>query len=999
MRKPATVRRSARRRFPLGLRHTVRLALVAFLTMTMSLVGTASATAAAAGTRASTTPPMAASALAADNTALTNLSSCLTNRKVGELVLLIDTSASLKGAGGADPSGVRVDAAQALLARLTDSLLNSAVTIDVAIAGFAENVRELNDFTPLTADTLPVLNSTVEQFRTLDDGPETDYWTALTWLNQKLQTRAATRSPGGPVCSFAFWFTDGELDIVPRNVSSPGNEPYQSETKPIPGFEQARISGDNQSAIEKAIESDMCRPGGVADQMRSAEITLISVGLGKKTFDLVRRYTENSVNNCGQLPGTGTFIPAASVADLFAAMGAFPDFPEVIVTDLCQQAPAPCASHTFALDNTIGKVRLSAAVSDEAGTALIPSKDLRVELTAPNGEKVSLTADNPAPVAITQTTVAHSWYATGGLTATMTRPAGADWAGTWNLTFIDVTNSHPGAVSKFVLVLSSDFQVVPTVAGAPWRVGQPSGEIRLVPKTLDGADVVVTELPPSANVKAELVLPDGSLVPLEATLGQPITRPIPEGSPPGAATVRVELNITLAGKALQPVKRETTVDIQPPFGVPFLSPADQVVDFGVVQGVDARSATLAVRGPDTGNGCVSVAPGQMAGVPTAGMTIGLSGAGAAAGCYQVPQGQTVNVPLTLTPSEQGRGLLTGKLAVTLWSEENPGQRTTASADYRLAMERLPNLGVKIWVLVIAGLIFVAITLGLMALARRLSARFPEPERALRSLSLEVKIGSGGLTKGDGQPLALPREGWTAVQPPGAGRRTLMIAGVLLKAKAGWRLTEPGYAVLDDSVAADSVGYCSAEPHHDAEGRPRLPLAVQGTWTLLVPRRIAASPLDEVSGRLLVVVAADAEDRDRQRLLDSAARDAPSAMSELRKLVRESSRNGDGNLPPRPPAHQQGPSTSDPDGWDVPATSTAGGWTAGQRPVDDWGTPSSAPQSSPPQGTGWNAPPGGGWDAPPPGVAGRPGSAPYSPPPGWGSSSSGRPGASGDDDWR
>src|ERR1700712_3359723 len=48
---------------------------------------------------------------------LADLSACLADRKVGDLVLLVDTSGSLGGDTGTDPTAVRVAAAQALLGR------------------------------------------------------------------------------------------------------------------------------------------------------------------------------------------------------------------------------------------------------------------------------------------------------------------------------------------------------------------------------------------------------------------------------------------------------------------------------------------------------------------------------------------------------------------------------------------------------------------------------------------------------------------------------------------------------------------------------------------------------------------------------------------------------------------------------------------------------------------------------------------------------------------
>jgi hypothetical protein len=184
----------------------------------------------------------------------------------------------------------------------------------------------------------------------------------------------------------------------------------------------------------------------------------------------------------------------------------------------------------------------------------------------------------------------------------------------------------------------------------------------------------------------------------------------------------------------------------------------------------------------------------------------------------------------------------------------------------------------------------------------------------------------------------------------------MLSGVLLSARAGWRLTEPGYAEVDD---AGSVGACSAPPRSDSRGRARLPLSVQGTWTVLVPHPLAISPLHEVSGRLLLVVDTASDDQIRRQLISSAERDAPAAVEQSRQLAKAAAPTSESEPPASPAPTGNG---SPYPAFGQPA---AGGWGAPE--PNGWG--GAAPAGWPGQGGGSPAPAPGDWGSAPPGGPG------------------------------
>ena len=331
-----------------------------------------------------------------DSPVLADLSACLAEKKVGDLVLLVDTSGSLGGDTGTDPTAVRVAAAQALLGRLAASFAQIGAQVDVGIAGFDDDVTQVVDFTPLNNDAVPALDAALQSFAVRDRGAETDYWSALTWLNSTLQAKGQTRGNElGTSCQFAIWFTDGEFTISPRDGSSdPGLDPLTSETKNIPGFEDVPLTSTDQAAAAKgAAQDELCRVGGPADQMRAAGITLIGVGLGTEgaedpKFSFVRNYVENASGSCGGEPSRGVFVPATSVGDLFLALDKIGELGSATQNPdpqkICQVQICPEGTYSFKLDNTLSKVHLAAVVADGSG-ALIRS-GIQVEITPPGGQ-------------------------------------------------------------------------------------------------------------------------------------------------------------------------------------------------------------------------------------------------------------------------------------------------------------------------------------------------------------------------------------------------------------------------------------------------------------------------------------------------------------------------------------------------------------------------------------------------------------------------------------
>ena len=716
----------------------------------LAAAGLLTATAASAASMASANSANVVGAPAiADSPALQALSACLAEKKTGDLVVLIDTSGSLSGAGDppsvpTDPTDVRVAGAQALLGGLADSFDRTGANVDVTVAGFADDVTTAVPFTPLTGSALSGLDDQVAQFSDWDRGAETDYWTALNWLNRTLQDKAQQR-PGGPgsTCQFAIWFTDGEFTISPRDgKSDAGLDPLTPGPKNIPGFEDNPLTnGDSASGAKDAARNELCRtPGGTADQMRASGITLIGVGLGGEDadrFDFVRNYTENPDGSCGALPGEGVFVPVTSVGDLFLQLSALGELDQTTTTDgghgLCQGQPCPEGSYTFKLDNTISAVHL-AAVVDDGSKALIRT-GIEVVITPPSGEPLSIVGNGPdTGTASTDLAAAnYEWYSGGPLGVELTRGSGKNWTGDWKITFVDTTGEHPNAVSNIAVTLTSDFALAPVpVDPDSWRVGQ-SAAVRFQPQTLDGAPIELSQLPVGFSATAEVHLPgaDRPVIEVPVSLTEPSTIDLPSDGDAGLAIVAASVDGQVAGQPLGTVTRQATVAVQPPFGAPTLALPDQVVDFGPTDGVKPKTAALTLQGPEEGDGCVTVTAGPVQGPRDVSAQITTPNG---AECYPIPKGQSSEVPLTLTPSAEGNGRLTGDIIVALAPAADPDRTSDQVVRFHLDMKRLPNPEAKIAVLIAALLIGLLIPLwscGWCAGCRPDSHR-PRPRRCSRS---------------------------------------------------------------------------------------------------------------------------------------------------------------------------------------------------------------------------------------------------------------------------
>ncbi|MGY1730328.1 vWA domain-containing protein [Geodermatophilus sp. SYSU D01045] len=878
------------------------------------------------------TGPAAAAPSPVGTAALQDLGACLADQQQADVLLLVDESGSL---GRTDPDDTRVAAAQLLLARLADTAARSGATIDLAVSGFSAGVRGALDWSPLTEGSLPDASAAVADFAGRDDGFETDYWTALTTARQQLvdhRDPAAARP-----CQALVLFTDGQYELSPRDTDAERRQ--YGETLPIPGAEGVPITSD-EAATQVAVagEADLCRPGGVADQLREDRILLIALGLSGDGVDLglLGRIAESAAPDpCGQAAPYGLFLPADDVQDLVLAFDAVgdPANPPQPVDEkgVCVGAACPQQAHAFTLDASITSIHL-VGTSDAAGIDVLVQPP-----GVPQPQLLRYDAARPTGVLPAGAVgLDYTWYADGAFSVDAAIPAGgANWSGTWRVVFVDPTGRNPDAVTRTQLTIQADLAAV-VDADVEWRVGEDPGTVPFVLVRSDGTPATLGDPAPTLALDVALRADDGTEAVLAtavpgARLGAvPLT--VPADFPPGPAELRTSLAVTtVSGQVLQPQVRTAQVDVLPPLGFPTV--AADPVDFGRLEGTEP-SDTVTI--PVTGPGCVWVESATLDVHPAGvGEVAATSPYDSAEKCLEVPQGETGELTVQLSSGVVDAGDLQGDLVLRAAPEGVDGaEREDRAVDVRVAyaaqLVRPADTGVLIGVFLAALVVGIGLPVLVFLLGRRIAAKLPD--KPLQSTVLDVRVGPVGLSGA-----ALDRA-WDPVPPPGGGRKQAVLSGVPVRARAGVKLTEAGFAEVQDPAR---VGVSGAPGGRAAKSlAARLPLALAGSWTLLLDRTTAASDAAEVPARLLLVVDAAAPAEQREALLARARAEGPGAVDSLRGAARESADAP--TAPPAPPDPFGGPGGTPPGGG--PAPDPFGGSPAPAWPGGGGSWPPAAPTS-------------------------------------------------------
>ncbi|MDQ6754503.1 MAG: VWA domain-containing protein, partial [Actinomycetota bacterium] len=338
-------------------------------------------------------PAAAISALPASGaepvpTRVDSFRACIAGGGTTDLLLLIDESSSLRGS---DPDNARVTSAAYLIEQLTKSANASKAKVNVAISAFANSYNVVEGWTALSSATLPQLQGSIGSLKDRVNGMETDYWTALDGARKSLAAQSASR-PNGQSCQAVVWFTDGGISYTVRQNDA-DKAAFGSEKPFAPGIQISNEAAAEQ--VRQAAMGDICRSGGVADQLRSSGIALFGIGLQGGSGDpsdfsflqsVVTAKSAAQGPDCGTLtvPVPGEFHLATDIDSLLLAFDGISSpgsRPIAQETGICQVSRCLDQAHRFVLDQSTPSVRVL-ATADGTG--------LQASVMSPSGRIIEL---------------------------------------------------------------------------------------------------------------------------------------------------------------------------------------------------------------------------------------------------------------------------------------------------------------------------------------------------------------------------------------------------------------------------------------------------------------------------------------------------------------------------------------------------------------------------------------------------------------------------------
>lgn len=818
------------------------------------------------------TPASAAPAGAA----VSDFGACLAAQRSGDLLLMIDESSSLQTS---DPSGARIDSATYLLNQLDKYRESSGVQLDVAVSGFADSYEVETDWTALDADTLPDVVTSVEGFRDRTDGIDTDYWLALDGARQTL-AQQDTSIEGADPCQAIAWFSDGKIDFTPR---ADVRKPY-AESLPLDSSDSV------QRVVEAATES-ICRPGGVADQLRSSGVVVFGIGLAAGTaapsdFDTMRSIATgepSGTTTCGNIasPSPGDFYLAQNIDDLLFAFDAFSTPGQAPLTreaGVCAVTVCEEGKHRFVLDDSIDSV-------DVLGSADVPG--LIPTLVAPDGSELPLpVSDGVVTQSVSGVGVTYQWQSDRTLSFELANSDSPSWQGSWALAFVDPTGDSAGARSRSNIHISGNLY--------PEWIGQRTTAIHsgesAVPVDLAIVDADRVEVDPEsllgrASLSVVLIQRDGSQTVVGADIpkeqiGEPLSLDL-SAVPPGDATVRLTLNVTTAdattssgdtepGTALAPQSVDVPLSVSPPIGFPSVAPA---IDFGTIEGAGSTRVEVPVTGP----GCVWLPspsqPDVLASPDGVGAVgIATSGATSIAECNPLTDGAQGSVPLELTIDNAANGTVNGTVRLLVAPAGEEDRAVPVDVAFTADLQKPLDTSNALVALLVALILGPGVPLLLLYAGKWFTARIPA--RTLKAQQFPITL-SGNTVLRDGAPFRLhDRDLIEVVRGLERPSRSVDAAGVRLRTHVGWSPVGAGFVTAS---SPGRIGASSESPATHGKAREaRLPLAVHNTWFVLHDPQ---GPADTAS--VVLLIGDDAGATVRASVVDDMTNRLPAVLATLR----------------------------------------------------------------------------------------------------------------------
>ncbi len=822
--------------------------------------------------------------------AIDDLVGCVQGSRRLLVLMLIDESASLKQT---DPQNRRVDAARGAL----DSLIALATTegssspeVQVALAAFSNEYRPVRDWTVAGDDTAAALNDSLDEFARFHDGIDTDFVNALSAGREALADKSAeiTTAGGGAPCRAVLLFTDGGFDIAVR--TSEADQERLGTTKPYaPGLELT--SRASVQKAEAAGRKELCRPGGLADQLRNDDVTLLTVAL---SGDVARRAqlplaaattgkadgytcgTETERTHGAYLPAEGVDVLVTRFNEVGTRLAGGNLLPGANTVKVCGDDSCDEGTRKFLLDKSLRRAQI---------LALPPKAGAVLELDGPGGDPVRITKAGRTDVG--GVTVVAREVSGRGLTLDLERPKDlAAWKGEWSVALLDPKGNQKGDEATLQVYVFSDISVSlgkteALVRGKPSKVTASLN----VPKGVKAEDVVAT-----ATAEARFRNPITGAVDTVPLTGPPVGPFTGTYTPPADATANalvasVEVRMTTTSRAaLVSQSAPAELLLKRPGGAIQFAPAS--LKLPSLTGTGTTETTMFLVGGDK-PGCVWFGkvdvPDAPEGAGELEVTVDGKPMPREANCIKVPAGKSLTILVEAKVPGRASGTVRGTLAV-YERTEGATKASTTLVPFRFDLAR----GVDQARRLVLALLLLVVGLGVPMLAlliiNAITARFQTLD-AVRGASLPVLVSGRSVQRTDaGYPrtFLLKVEDFGSLAAAGHHRR-FTFGGVVFRAKAS---RNPFSATI--AMAAPEGG---AEKLKGNEGsRVELDPALAGSWIFLLDAdKTRRLPRGDAAGQLIAFVAEGDINTQTNRMVPDITDRLPQIADRLAGLVRQTKR--------------------------------------------------------------------------------------------------------------
>ncbi|HEV7720882.1 MAG TPA: VWA domain-containing protein, partial [Iamia sp.] len=790
------------------------------------------------------------------------------------VVLLVDESASLRET---DPDDQRVAAARAALRSIdllrgTDAA-GGSIAIDVLVSAFSFDFATVGDWSPLTAETRGAVDDRIAGLADRDESMDTDFHNALDGARRALADRAteSTEAAGGNVCKAILLFTDGSYTLGARTTAAQ-RERFGTTKTYAPD-----IVLDSEEAVREATGlgvTALCREGGVADQVRADNITLVSVPLGEGSGLLEALTTGSSdERDCGD-PDTdtpGAYLPASDTDELLRTFDLVasrigggspvgePARPVPCADDVCDEGAV-----TFAVSPSLRRVHVFAAV---------PGDETRVVLHPPEGDDLELRPGDDADEDVDGVPVVARWIADRALTVDLAVPQDGTGAGDWSVVLVGPEGDATGLVQ---VVTFSDL-VAQLEPGTSLLLGG-SRTLTATITTRDGEEtreelrdprVTATLVDPITGAVATVELnPDEDAFAGDYSVPDDVT------SSALRASLRLEAT-TPEGAAITSVAPEVVLAVRRPEGYPQV--VRPVLELTPIVGDDAAEGVLTLVAPDGTDGCVWVEDLTIDDGPDAAGAFALSAEGAGRdeeAC--TPIDGSLEVEVLVEAGDRASGSVVGHVRMVLARADGEAPIAT---DVPVTFEMSRGVDEAKRLLLAAGLMLGGLLapLLLLVLINLLTTRFPDLGH-VRGARIPVLVtGKGQVLRTDGGVGALHLMPSDFVPLTGRARRRFTWGGLVFGARTSLNpFAEPYATVAPEEGTADV----------SREGRRTdLDLGLVGSWLFLLDQDASrAAPAGEVHGILVAFASAGDEAGQGDRIAGAVQQRGPTVARRLAVLA-------------------------------------------------------------------------------------------------------------------